>query len=358
MGKSVEHGEGNCRTILPAPAGEEILLTPGGFALARFDGLEPRFYKKLAYSPPILHTVLTLKSLIREPLVHFLLLGAALFALDAVWRQDGSADAGGEIVLGEARINNLAKNFTRTWQRPPTSAELEGLIQDYVREEVFYREALALGLDRDDTIIRRRLRQKVEFVSNEAAELAQPTDQELADYLVAHPEAFRVEARATFAQVYLDPRRHGDALGAHAQQLLKELNRSGDKADPPGLGDSLLLLEPRYENVSESDVAKAFSADFAEALFQQPAGNWVGPIASGYGVHLVRVESITPGRVPALDEVRPLVEREWSNARRKEVNEAFYARLRAKYQVKITKPEVPAPGDGAAPARAQETAKP
>jgi hypothetical protein len=134
-----------------------------------------------------------LKSLLREPLVHFLLLGAALFGLDA-WLRPSAATAGAsEIVVSEARIRNLAQNFARAWQRPPTREELNGLVESFVREEVMVREALALGLDRDDAIIRRRLQQKLEFVSDEAVALARPTDEELNAFLQAHPEAFRRE---------------------------------------------------------------------------------------------------------------------------------------------------------------------
>ncbi len=159
-----------------------------------------------------------LRSLLREPLLYFLLIGVLLFAMDAWLRPAPVAGAGRlEILVSEGRIRNLAQGFRRTWQRPPTRAELDGLVQDYIREEVLYREAKALGLDQDDTVIRRRLRQKMEFVSDDAAALDSPSDQDLADWLAAHPDAFRVEPRATFAQIYLDPRRHGDRLEADAQ---------------------------------------------------------------------------------------------------------------------------------------------
>ncbi len=285
------------------------------------------------------------RSLLREPLVHFLLLGAALFLVDAWLRPLAPSAQGGEIVVSEARIRSLAQNFRRTWQRPPTRAELDGLIQDFVREEVLYREALALGLDRDDTIVRRRLRQKMEFVSDEAAALVKPTDEELAAYLAAHAEAFRVEPRATFTQVFLDPRRRAKTLEADAKRLLAELN-GGDSAAPAKRSDGLLLLEPRYENASQSELAKLFGAEFAAALFEQKTGSWVGPIPSGYGVHLVRVERMTPGGVAALEDVRPLVEREWANAKRKELSEAFYARLREKHKVTVKMPGAAPPGDG------------
>jgi len=291
-----------------------------------------------------------LKSLLREPLVHFLLLGAALFLLDAWLRPLSASSQGSEIVVGEARIRSLAQNFRRTWQRPPTRPELEGLIQDFVREEVLYREALALGLDKDDTIVRRRLRQKMEFIADEAAAIAKPTDQELAAYLAAHAEAFRVEPRATFAQVYLDPRRREKTLEADAERLLDELN-AGKPAAPENLGDRLLLLEPRYENASQSEVARLFGAEFAAALFEQKTGTWVGPIRSGYGVHLVRVDGLTPRGTAALEEVRPLVEREWANAKRKALSEAFYAGLREKYKVTVKLPDAASrvEGEGAKP---------
>jgi PPIC-type PPIASE domain len=284
-----------------------------------------------------------LKSLLREPLVHFLLLGAALFALDAWLRPTAATAANTEIVVSEARIRNLAQNFRRTWQRPPTREELDGLVESHVREEVLYREALALGLDRDDTIIRRRLQQKIEFISEEAAALAKPTDEELNAYLKANADAFRVEPRATFSQVYLDPRKRSSTLEADAKRLLAALNGGSASPDPAQLGDRLMMLEHRYEGGAKAEVARLFGNDFADALVKQPVGKWVGPIASGYGVHLVKVESLAAGGTPALDEVRPLVEREWANVRRQEVGKAFYERLRAKYAIKVQMPEAAKP---------------
>ena len=284
-----------------------------------------------------------LKSLLREPLVQFLLLGAALFVLDAWLRPAAVPVASTEIVVSETRIGNLAQNFRRTWQRPPTREELDGLVESYVREEVLYREALALGLDRDDAIIRRRMQQKMEFVSDEAAALARPTDEELEAYLKAHAETFRVEPRATFVQVYLDPRKRGPTLQADAKRLRETLERAGPTADPARAGDALMLLEARYEDVPQSELARLFGAEFAQALVKQPIGAWVGPIASGYGVHLVRVEALTSGGVPALNDVRPLVEREWANAKRQALARAFYEKLRAKYTVTVRMPEADKP---------------
>ena len=283
-----------------------------------------------------------LKSLLREPLVQFLLLGAALFAIDA-WLRPTAPAATSEIVVGEARIRNLAQNFARTWQRPPTREELDGLVETYIREEVMVREALAVGLDRDDAIVRRRLQQKVEFVSEEAAALVRPTDDDLNAYLEANAEAFRVEPRATFAQVYLDPAKRADTLDADARRFLDTLNRASAPPDFANLGDRLALLDPHYVDNSQAEVARLFGTEFAEALVKQPVGKWVGPIRSGYGAHLVRVESLSPGGTPALDDVRPLVEREWTNAKRQAFSKALYEKLRAKYAIKVQMPEVPKP---------------
>jgi hypothetical protein len=164
---------------------------------------------------------------LREPLVHFLLLGAAIFVIYGLV----SGDRGGKanhIIVSQGKIANLVATFTRIWQRPPADRELEGLIQDYIREEVLYREALALGLDRDDTIIRRRLRQKMEFVSEDFAARAEPSDDELRAYLRTYPEVFAIEPRFTFRQVYLDPQRRGANLARDVARLLDELQQADE----------------------------------------------------------------------------------------------------------------------------------
>jgi parvulin-like peptidyl-prolyl isomerase len=282
-----------------------------------------------------------LRGLLREPLLHFLLLGALLFAVDAWRRPPERVGAGGEIVVTEARVRTLAQNFARTWQRPPTREELDGLVESYVREEVMVREALALGLDRDDAIIRKRLQQKVEFVSDQAAALAAPSDAELEAYLAKNADAFRREPRVTFVQVYLDPARRGAALQADAERLRERL--AAKSIDIRKAGDSLMLLQSRYDNAPQGEVARLFGTEFAEQLVKQQPGAWAGPLLSGYGAHLVLVETITPGGTPTLDEVRPLVEREWTNAKRRELAQEWYASLRSKYKVNIQMPAAARP---------------
>lgn len=272
--------------------------------------------------------------LLREPLVHFLILGGLLFGLYQ-WLGDPTASAaGGDIVVTEGRIRNLTDTFNRTWQRPPTAEELNGLVEDYIREEVLYREGVALGLDRDDTIIRRRLRQKLEFVSEDAASALEPTDAELAQFLAQSADRYRVESRLTFSQVFLDPSKRGEKLEADAASLLDVLRSRGDKLDLATLSDSL-MLDSRYEAATEADIDRLFGAEFEAALRGQPVGEWLGPLKSGYGAHLVRIDARVPGRVATLAEVRDAVARDWSAARRQQLLDEQYRQLRSRYQVRI-----------------------
>jgi hypothetical protein len=277
-----------------------------------------------------------MKKLLREPLLHFLLLGAGLFLLYALVGERGGVDST-EIVITPGHVEHLVAGFTRVWQRPPTQEELAGLVREYVREEVYYREALAMGLDKDDTIIRRRLRQKLEFLSEDTAARAEPTDDDLRTYLKEHPEKFRVDQRLSFSHIYLNPDRRGKNLGRDAEQLLAQLNRHGKRVDPTELGDPF-LLDHNYRTVSASEAARDFGEKFAATLDELPVGQWQGPVESGYGVHLVLVRERTQGRLPALEEVRAAVGRDWINARRLEANEKLYQALLQRYTVTIEQP--------------------
>lgn len=280
-----------------------------------------------------------LRSLAREPLLHFLLLGAALFALEAWLLPTPDSASNSQIVVSEARIRNLGAHFVRVSQRPPTREELAGLVEAYVREEVMVREALALGLDRDDPAIRKRLQQKLEFIAESSLAPAPPTNAQLQAFLQAHPERFAEPARVTFSQIYLDPARRKQALTGDAARLLQWLNGPGAPRDPATAGDRLRLLEPRYADVPQDELARQFGAAFAQALLALPQGRWAGPVASGYGAHLVHVDKLEPGGLPSLESVRPLVEREWASARREELARDAYATLRAKYKVTVQMPE-------------------
>jgi len=277
--------------------------------------------------------------LLREPLVHFLILGAVLLFASNLVNKRTSGDTR-QIIVTRGQIEHLEDTFTRANQRPPMEKEREGLIRDYIRGEVYYREALALGIDRDDAVIRQRLRTKMEFISEDVAAQAEPSENQLRTYLKEHPDKFLVEQRFSFIQVYLNPDRHGNHVAHDAQQLLAKLDRAGGKANISELGDPF-LLDPRCDDLSSSDVAKDFGDKFAASLQKLPVGKWQGPLESGLGMHLVYVSKRTPGRIPQLDEVRDAVRREWANDYRLEANGKFYEGLLKRYTVTVDLPQPP-----------------
>ena len=271
--------------------------------------------------------------LLREPLFHFLILGAGLFVLFGLV-DDSEGQRTDRIVVTAGQIEWLAERWTRTWQRSPTPAELDALVEDHIREEVFYREALAMGLDRDDMIVRRRMRQKIEFLTDDFVAAVEPTEEQLRSYLADNAEQFRIDSSLSFDHVYFNLDRRGDAAYHDAEELLSRLETASSEVDLAALGDAF-LLPGEYRQASLSEIAGRFGREFAARLAELPVGRWVGPVESGYGLHLVLIRERTPGVAPALGDVRAAVEREWSTARRKEAAEAFYQGLRERYTVVV-----------------------
>jgi hypothetical protein len=270
---------------------------------------------------------------LREPLLHFLLIGAALFLLFH-FLSGGESDAPREIVVAEARVEALAENFAKTWMRPPTAQEMKGLVDDYVAEEVYYREAIAMGLDRDDTVIRRRLRQKMEFISEDLASAVKPTDTQLREYLEQHAGKFVQASRLTFQQVFFSGEKRGQDASGDAERLLAELQAGRGPANPLDAGDPT-LLPAAMESASSQEIANTFGSEFAAKVEEAPVGQWAGPFESGYGMHIVRVDRSEPGVMPTLAEIRPLVEREWASEQRTRTNKELLDKLLAKYEVRV-----------------------
>jgi len=277
-----------------------------------------------------------IKRHLKEPLLHFLLLGAMLFAAHGFLSR-GRLGEPSQIVVTQGQVESMALLFARTWQRPPSDAELQGLIRSYVREEVLYREGLALGLDRDDPIIRRRIAQKLEFATEN--DEAEPSDRELQAYLDAHPAMFVAEPKVTFGHVYLDPRRRGTSLATDAERMLNELNGPGSIPDPGGLGDPT-MLPLRFDHAAESEVGKVLGDEFVKSLAHLEKGAWSGPLESSYGVHLVQLTQRTQPPAPSLAEVREAVKREWQRDRRVEVSEKSYQTRLQRYTVTIERPRL------------------
>ncbi len=278
-----------------------------------------------------------MKRFLREPLVHFALLGAALFGLASLrtGRVEGEPK---RVVITQAQIDQIITGFSLTWQRPPTEGELAALVEDFIREEIYSREAAAMGLDRGDTVIRRRLRQKFEFLTEDALASAPPTDEELRAHLRDHADVFRVEPRVALQQVLIRRDLHGPAAEDDARKLLATLSSGEALDDPSALGDAS-LLPASLELSSLGDVARQFGEAFATAALLLSPGRWEGPIESSFGLHLVRITARVDERTPELEEVRDAVEREWLAARRAERKEALYRELRNRYTVVVEPPK-------------------
>jgi len=273
--------------------------------------------------------------LLREPLLHFFVLGAVLFAMYS-WLHRGQIEAPGEIFVSRAQVSSLQAQFERVWQRPANPAELQHLVDNWVREEIFYREGLAMGLDRDDPVVRRRVGQKIQFIIEGAAPTS-PTTAELQAWLDAHRADYRTEPRYSLRQVYFDPRRHGANLERDIASARRALEGGSNN-----VGDATLLpLE--MQDASQSEVEREFGAEFVAGLKSVAPGTWQGPSRSTFGVHLVRVDARNDGQALSLEQVRAEVERDLLQARAEESSRKIYDRLRANYRVRVESAAVPGP---------------
>jgi PPIC-type PPIASE domain len=279
-------------------------------------------------------------ALLREPLLHFLVLGAALFGLFGIFGKNNEAELPAKIIISAARVAALGDGFARTWRRPPTEQELQGLVDDYVRDEVFYREGRAAGLDRDDVVIRRRVRQKMEFLAEDMAAV-EPSEEQLAAYLASHPEQFRSQERLTFRHVFLSQSRRGSAIENDVKQVASALAHAPGAEDAAALGDAFLLGED-FRSLYLGEVARTFGEGFAKQLSTVEEGRWQGPLPSSFGLHFVFVDERTPGNLPALDLVREAVQKEWLNERRLEAEQSLYRSLRDRYEIIVEAPSAKA----------------
>ncbi len=261
--------------------------------------------------------------LLREPLIHFLIVGALMFAAYSWLNPDTTADDQ-RIVINAAIVDRLVQGWTRQWRRPPDENELAGLVREHLREEILYREALKMGLDQDDTIIRRRLAQKMEFLTEDLATAVAPTDQELRAFYAEQRETFAEPARLSFSHVFINPDRRGASTSVDAELILSEL-QAARVADPGERGDTF-LMQSSYEFITQQDAAQLFGKFFAERLFEIEPGIWTGPVESGFGLHLVRVSERQDLRIPAFEEVVERVSSEFEYARKREANEAVLER--------------------------------
>jgi len=284
-----------------------------------------------------------LRRLLREPLLHFLLIGAVLFAgYAALERERGTAASPKEIRLTLDELAQLEMLFASKWRRAPTPEEFQRLVEDRIREEVLYREALAMGLDKDDTIVKRRMAQKMKFLAEDVVAAREPTTEELRAWFATHGALFALPPRGSFRHVYFSPDRRGGRTRADAERALAQLaGKPQDSALAVSLGDPF-MFQDYYADRTPQAIAREFGPEFAQTVLKLTPGAWRGPLASGYGWHLVFVDSVVPGRVPAFEEVESEVKTAWLGEQKAAAWKKAYDDMRAKYTVLM-----PVPRDGA-----------
>lgn len=276
------------------------------------------------------------RRLLREPLVHFLAAGLVLFGLSALLGESfGAGDDRRRIEVSAGRVRQLRDTWTRQRGAPPTRAQLDGLIEDFIREEVLYREAIASGLDQGDAIVRRRLAQKVEFLAQSVASTVEPTDAELQAFFEANSERYVAPEQVGFEHVYFSRERRGPGAEEAARGALALLTGGGPAAaEAAALGDRF-MLQRAYPPQTRDQIRDLFGPRFAARVFELPPDVWTGPVESSYGAHLVRVRRRVPSRLPALAEVRGAVTRDLDEQRLRSAADEYYARLRARFEIEI-----------------------
>ena len=286
-----------------------------------------------------------MRRLLREPLIHFLLIGAVLFGLYSVTQSGRPATAPSkEIRLSLDEIAQLTLLYQSQWRRPPTPQELERMVENKVQQEILYREALAMGLDRDDEIVKRRMAQKMQFLAEDVAAAREPTSAELKAWYEKNSASFAQPPRLSFRHLYFSPDRRGARARDDAAKALAELaGQPEDAKIASALADPFMFQE-YYRDRAPDYLAKEFGPQFALAVAKLPPGSWQGPIESGFGWHLVFVDTAIPGRVPAFEEVEPDVRTAWLGEQKALAWEKAYQGMRANYTVLL-----PGPPEGAAP---------
>ena len=277
--------------------------------------------------------------LLREPLLHFMFIGAAIYLLYGVFAEPVLEADDKTIVVTAGEIEWMQTAWQKRWNRPPTAEELDGLVQQYIKETVLYREALTMGLNQHDQVIRRRLAQKLEFLAKDLVALTPPTEAELQSHFDEHQDRYQEPVLYTFTQVFIDPDKRGDTTLDDAAVIKASLITQGDTVDDPGaLGDDF-MLQNYYPEKDVVEIQKLFGSGFAESLVELSPGQWHGPVLSGYGVHLVYISSISEPSPPDFAALRERVVQDWKTERGEELNDKFYASLRDQYTVVIEESE-------------------
>lgn len=271
---------------------------------------------------------------LREPLLHFLVAGGLLFGAYSWLNADSEENAPGVVRITPAEVSWLKESWTRQWMRPPSEEEFRGLLTGYLKEVLLAREAMEIGLDEDDTIIRRRLAQKMEFLVQDTLQQTEPGEEELRAFYDKERKRFQTPARVSFSHIYFNRERRGESTTADARTALLRLSDPALEQNPAELGDRFL---GQYEFVAadEQAVVSTLGPTFAARVFAATPGTWIGPIESGFGVHLVRVTDKLASQQQAFAAVRETVLTQWRQQRAQQGIDAYFASLHQKYDVKF-----------------------
>jgi hypothetical protein len=293
-----------------------------------------------------------MKRWLREPLVHFLLIGAALFGLYSVTDSGrSSTPSSNEIRLSVEDLSQLVLLFQAQWRRPPTTEEMQQLVENRIEQEILYREALAIGLDKDDEIVKRRMAQKMQFLAEDVAAAREPTSEELRAWYEKSSTLFAQPPRVSFRHLYFSP----DSRGARAREdAVQALAKVAGQPEDTALGGQLsdpFMFQEYYRDRAPDFLGKEFGPQFALTVGKLSPGSWQGPIESGFGWHLVFVDSVIPGRVPEFEEIEPEVKTAWLSEQKAQGWEKSYEKMRANYTLLLPAPppETPEPAAGATP---------
>ena len=295
------------------------------------------------------------KRWLREPLLHFVLIGLVLFAAYTYINGGRSGtESPRQIVLSLDALQTMTAYFQSQWRRPPTAQEFQALVEDKIKEEVLYREGLVMGLDKDDTIVKRRMAQKVQFLAEDVASAHEPSTAELKAWFEKNTDKFALPSRYSFRHIYFSPDKRGKNAHEDAAQALARIARQPEDSALITQVADRFMFQDYYGDRTPSAIAKEFGPQFAVAIEKLKPGSWQGPIESGYGWHLVFVDTVIPGRIPAFDEVESDVKTAWLNDQKAQAWQKAYQTMRAKYTVLLPGPRDKQTASAPAPPPKQE----
>jgi len=301
---------------------------------------------------------ISIKHLLREPLLHFMVLGAVLFVGYTYLKTDTVAESSYEIALTLEELAQLQMLYESQWRRSPTPEEFSVMVENKIRQEILYREALVLGLDKNDEIVKRRMAQKMQFIAEDLAAAQEPATDELRAWYAENSDKFALPKRLSFRHLYFSP----DSRGAQAyDDAVRSLAKLDGQPVDTQLTETLadrFMYQDYYADQTSVSLAKEFGPQFAVAVAALTPGSWQGPIESGYGWHLVYVDSLVPGRVPAFEEIEPDVKTAWLGVQKEVAWRKAYEEMRAKYTLRIPVPVDDAAVPAGAPALTHDKGAP